>query len=97
MAFPCHLHGKGAFDTRQGTVKRLAAEAGLRKPYTDKIMTPRQLLNWAQTDMQNMIFEFVTELEFIKEEKLLFQRNPVAKPMHGILKLHALCQYEEVN
>jgi hypothetical protein len=36
-----------------------------------------------------MNFEFVAELEFVEEEKLLFKRNSVAKPIHGTLKLHA--------
>jgi hypothetical protein len=29
--------------------------------------------------------EFLTKLEFIEEEKLLFKRNSTAKPIHGML------------
>jgi hypothetical protein len=54
-----------ACDALGGTVKRLAARVTLQQPYTDQIMTPRQLFNWAQINIQNMNFEFVTELEFI--------------------------------
>jgi hypothetical protein len=52
-------------------------------------MTPRQLFNWAQTNIQNRNFEFVTELEFKEDEKLLFKRNSAAEPKHGALQLHA--------
>jgi hypothetical protein len=37
-------------------------------------MTARQLIDWAWTNIQNM-FEFVTKLEFIDEEKFLYKRN----------------------
>jgi hypothetical protein len=82
-------HGNCACDTLGGTVKRLAARASLRQPNTDQIMTTRQLFNWVQTNIQNMNFEFVTELEFIEEEIHLFERNSAAKPIYRTLKLHA--------
>jgi hypothetical protein len=50
-------------------------------------MTPRQMFNWAEINIQNMNFEFGTELEFT-EEKLLFKRNSAARPIHGTLTLH---------
>jgi hypothetical protein len=56
-----------------------------QQPYFDE-MTPRQLFSWAQTNIQNMNFEFITDLE---EEKLLLKRNLAAKPIHGPHKLHA--------
>jgi hypothetical protein len=85
MAFLCHF----ACDTLGGTVKRLAARVNFQQPYTDQIMTPRQLVNWEQTDIQNINFEFVTELEIIEEEKLLFKRDSAGTLVTGTLKLHA--------
>ena len=43
--FSATAHGKGACDGIGGTVKRLAARASLQKPYSDQIMTPRQLFD----------------------------------------------------
>jgi hypothetical protein len=81
------LHGKSACDVLGGTIKRWAARASLQQPYTDQIMTPRQLFDWPQTSIQNMNFEFVTELEFVEEDKLLFKRNSAAKPIHAFLPI----------
>jgi hypothetical protein len=91
--------GKSACDALEGTVKRLEARASLQQPYTDQIMTPRQMFNWTQTNIQNINFEFFTELEFIEEEKLLFKRNSTATSIHATLKLPAFffCQYVKVN
>jgi hypothetical protein len=48
----------------------MAARAILQQPYVDPIMMPRQLPNWAQTNIQHINVKVVIELEF-KEEKLL--------------------------
>jgi hypothetical protein len=80
MAFLCHFAWQECIDSLWRTVKRLAARASLQQPYTiHQIMTSRQLVNWEQTNIQNMNFEFVTELEFVEEEKLLFKRDSAAK------------------
>jgi hypothetical protein len=49
-------HGKNAYDALGETIKRLAARVSLRRPYTDQIITPRQLLKWVQTSISNMNF-----------------------------------------
>ena len=41
--FSATSHGKGACDGLGGTVKRLAARTSLQRPYSEQIMTPRQL------------------------------------------------------
>jgi hypothetical protein len=70
-------------------VIRLAARASVQESHTDKTMTPRQLFDWAQTNIKNMNFEFVTKLEFMEEGNLLFKINSAAKPMHGTVKLRS--------
>jgi hypothetical protein len=77
-------HDKSACDAMGRTAKRLVANVSLQQPYADQVMAPRQLFRWAQTKIQNMNFEYVTELEFI-QEKLLYKRNSMAKPIHGTL------------
>ena len=50
--FSATSHGKGACDGLEGTVKHLAAQASLQKPYQEKIMTPLQLYDWACTSLK---------------------------------------------
>jgi hypothetical protein len=66
----------------------MATRVSLQQSYTDQIMTPRQPFNWAQTNTQNTKLEFVTELEFTEEEKLLLKKS-TDNAIHGSLKLHA--------
>ncbi|PSN40046.1 hypothetical protein C0J52_20198 [Blattella germanica] len=47
-------------------------------PLQDQIMTPRQLLEWAQGTIRNMNFTYV-----IEEENILCSRNALVKPIPG--------------
>jgi hypothetical protein len=58
----------------------MAARASLQYSYTDQIMKPRQLLNWAQTDIQNMLLSRIHR----KEEKLLCRRNSTTEPIYKL-------------
>jgi hypothetical protein len=78
-------HAQSACDTLGGTIKRLVARVSLQQPYTHQILIPGQLFILAQTNAQNMSFEFINH----KEEKLLFKISSTAKQTHGTLKLHA--------
>jgi hypothetical protein len=40
-------HAKGACDGIGGTIKMPEREASLQNPYEERIMTPRQLYEWA--------------------------------------------------
>jgi hypothetical protein len=64
-------HGKSACDGIGGTLKRLAAKSCFQRPYSDQIMTPHQLYEWAQSSIHNLNFDFVTENEYKEEEGLL--------------------------
>jgi hypothetical protein len=55
-------HGKIACDGVVGILKRLAAKASLQWPYNGQIIT-HQLYEWAQSSVQNLNFDFVTENE----------------------------------
>ena len=50
--FSATSHGKGACDGLGGTIKRLAARASLQRPYNDQLMTPRQLFDWACSNIR---------------------------------------------
>ena len=49
-------HGKGPCDGIGGTVKRLAAKASLQRPYSEQIMTPRQLFQFDEDNISGISF-----------------------------------------
>ena len=72
--FSATAHGKGACDGIGGTVKRLAARASLQKPYSDQIMTPRQLFDWASANIPAVHFGYCSLVDYEVEEKNLEER-----------------------
>ena len=48
------LHGKWPCDGIGGIVKRLAAKASLQQPYSEQIMTPRQLFQFAEDNISGI-------------------------------------------
>ena len=47
--FFCH-HGKNACDGVGGTIKRLAVHASLQCPFSNQILTPKQLFDFAEVN-----------------------------------------------
>ena len=85
--FSATSHGKGACDGLGGTVKRLAARASLQKPYSDQIMTSRQLFEWAV--IPSVIFGYCTSADYEAEERLLQTRFDKTRTIPGTRKLHS--------
>jgi hypothetical protein len=52
-------HGKGACDGIGGAIKRLARKASLQNPYEEKIITPRQLYEWAVVKFPQSLLSIV--------------------------------------
>jgi len=52
-------HGKNACDGVGGTVKRLAARASLQRPFSEQILTPRQLFEFAKSSIPGIVSFFV--------------------------------------
>ena len=69
--FTATAHGKGACDGVGGTVKRLAARASLQRPYDQQIMTPRQLFDWASSNIPSIHFGYCSLSEYEAGEKNL--------------------------
>lgn len=82
-------HGKNACDGVGGTVKRLAARSSLKLVYNDQIMTPRQLYNWAETNITSVNFAFATSKQYEEEDIRMKERKILAKPIIGTQKLHS--------
>jgi hypothetical protein len=52
-------------------------------------VVPGQQFCWTQTDIQKTNFEFVTNLEFIEEEKTVLKEIRELNQILGTLELHA--------
>ena len=83
-------HGKGPCDGVGGTVKRLAARASLQRPYSDQIMSPKQLFLFAQTEIPTVNFYFATTDEYQKEAALLNDIFESACTVAGTHKVHSV-------
>lgn len=82
-------HGKGVSDGIGGTVKRLAARASLQQAYTDQIMTPRALYEWASSHISGIEFCYVTSQQYENENNFLQERFSSSCAISGTQKLHA--------
>ena len=87
--FSATSHGKGACDGLGGTVKRLAARASLQRPYDDQIMTPRQLFDWASTNVPAVHFGYCSTDDYQGEQHNLEQRFNQSRTIPGTRKLHS--------
>jgi len=63
-------HGKGPCDGVGGTIKRLAARAS---PYDNRIMTPRQLYEWASENISAITFTYCTKDDYRRQEIFLHE------------------------
>ena len=87
--FSATSHGKGACDGLGGTVKRLAARASLQRPYNDQIMTPRQLFDWASTNVPAVHLGYCRTDDYQREQHNLEQRFNQSRTIPGTRKLHS--------
>lgn len=87
--FYATAHGKGVCDGVGGTVKRLAAKASLQSPTDNQILTPFQLFQWGVRNIPSVTFFYVTNEEYVEEEKVLKTRFKEAVAVVGTQKFHA--------
>ena len=82
-------HGKGACDYLGETVKRLAARASLQRPYNYQLMTPRQLFDWACTNIPAAYFGYCSSEGYAREQSSLERRFQLSRTIPGTRKLHS--------
>lgn len=84
---------KNICDGLGGTLKRLATRISLQRPYKDQLTTPLQLYKWAEENISNMNFNFVSCKEYEMEEKLLtaeyipIQQIPSTQKVHCVIPI----------
>lgn len=82
-------HGKGPCDGIGGTVKRLAAKASLQRPYSDQILTPKALYDWAVENLKSIKFFFIEHLEIEQiQNDILTERFSYIRTVPGTLSFH---------
>ena len=87
-------HGKGACDGLGGTLKSLAARASVQRT-TNPIQTPKELFEWANKALNDISLQFVTNEDYIKEEKKLETRFKMALTVKGTFKYHCVIPITE--
>lgn len=87
-------HGKSASDGIGGTLKRLAAKASLQRPVNDQILTPKQLYEWAKSNISALNVHYVSQEEYNEHSKLMEPRFIKAKTLKGTRKQHAIYPVE---
>ena len=89
--FSATSHGKSACDGLGGTVKRLAARASLQRPYNEQIMTPRQLFEWACSNIPAVSFEYCSTEDYKREQTHLERRFERARTITGNSQTSFVC------
>jgi hypothetical protein len=90
-------HGKGPCDGLCGTVKRLACQASLKRPYDQQINTANRLYNWALTAFTNVTYDYVSVQQYNEAEKKLRKLFSLARLIPGTLKYHAAIPLSETE
>ena len=81
-------HSKNACDGVGGTIKRLAAHASLQHPFSDQILTPKQLLEFANSNVEG-VTSFFEELDtVIAHTECLESQFASAKTFKGTISNH---------
>jgi len=95
--FSATSHGKGACDGLGGTIKRLAARASLQRPYNDQLMTPRQLFDWACSNITTAHFGYCNNEDYVREQSSLENRFELSRTIPGTRKLHSFVPISETT
>ena len=89
MAFAATSHGKGTCDGLGGTVKQLAARASLQRPYNDQLITPRQLFDWACSNIPAAYFGYRSNEDYERERNSLEHHFQLSRTIPGTRKFYS--------
>jgi len=82
--------GKNISDGLGGTLKREVARAGLVLPLEKQIQIPKQLFDWAKSNLTGLNLVYVAEEEVASTRKALHKRFNAATAVPGIRSFHAV-------
>ena len=81
-------HGKQPCDGIGGTVKRLVANASLKRDLKDQIMTPEDMFTFCKEKIENIIFKFLLKADVDKAREFLKERFEAATRIPGTRSFH---------
>ena len=70
MEFFCH-HGKNACDGVGNTSKKLAAHVSVKCPFSNQILTPKQLFDLAEANFDCVTSFFVSSAEVVSNTEFI--------------------------
>ena len=65
------LNGKNACNRVGGTIKRLAAHGSLQRPFSNQILAPKQLFDFAEGNVDGVTSFFVSSVEVVSNTGFL--------------------------
>ena len=89
MALFANSHGKRPFDGLGGTTKREATKASIQRPYSNKILEPKHLFDFTNTNIKGTNGKYVTTGENDSESELLHSRFASARAISGKNRLYS--------
>lgn len=81
-------HGKNACDGVGGTIKRIAARVSLQRPYEDQILTPKQLFDFAKSNVDGVTSFFVSTEDVATNDLFLQERFATSDTFKGTRSHH---------
>ena len=87
MEVLCH-HGNNAFNGVGGTIKRLPAHASLQCPFSNQILTPKQLFDFAEPNVNGVTSFFVSSVEVVSNTGFLKSRFATSSTFKGTQSHH---------
>ena len=81
-------HEKNACDGVGGTIKRLAAHASCLRPFSNQILTPKQLFDFAEANVDGVTSFFVSSVEVFSNTGFLESRFATSSTFKGTRSHH---------
>ena len=82
------LHGKNACNIVGGTIKKPAVHASLQYPFSNQILTPKQLFDFAEANADGITSFFLSPEEVVGNNKFLQLRFATSSTFKGTQNNH---------
>ena len=87
-------HGKGPYDGIGGTIKREASYYSLKQPYSNQILTAKDLFYFAEKYLQNIKVFYISKNEIKLKVDFLKERFAKSKTIAGTRSYHSFVPFD---
>lgn len=88
-------HGKNACDGIGGTTKREITRVSLQRPYTNQILTPKDVYEYCSQNISGVTYQYVSREEITENEKKLENRFQFCQRIPGTRVYHRFIPLSE--